>query len=184
MDRPVFALDVDGVLSNYAAKPATRAKRNTIEANGFTLWLGPDDGELLKRLVPTFELVWATTWEHDANTYVAPALGLPELPVIEVGRTPVSRSDLLPVPKFSSTFCSWKASAVLDYAGQRPLVWLDDEFNREDEAWARKRNARGWPTLLLRARPSEGLRPFHVNKALKWAGELENVQQAHEAADR
>lgn len=180
MDRPVFALDVDGVLSNFAAKPATRAKRNVIQAGQFKLWLGWNDGELLKRLLPTFELVWATTWEHDANVYVAPALGLPELPVVEVGNS-FERSDLLPPRKFSSNFASWKTDGVLAYVQDRPLVWLDDDFTNDDRSWANKRTRRGWPTLLLKARPAEGLRPFHIDKALKWAGELTDARQGQEA---
>ncbi len=29
-----------------------------------------------------FDLVWATTWEEEANTFIAPVLGLPELPYL------------------------------------------------------------------------------------------------------
>jgi hypothetical protein len=36
----------------------------------------------LRELAGTYELVWATTWEHHANTHIAPLLELPALPVV------------------------------------------------------------------------------------------------------
>jgi len=37
----------------------------------------------LRELSGVYDLIWATTWEHDANKHIAPRLGLPPLPVVE-----------------------------------------------------------------------------------------------------
>src|SRR5690606_20586468 len=49
-------------------------------AKPLRVWLDPDHGPALSAL--PFDLVWATTWEEEANAFVAPLLGLPELPFI------------------------------------------------------------------------------------------------------
>ncbi|MFC5664552.1 hypothetical protein ACFP3U_16355 [Kitasatospora misakiensis] len=102
--RPLLLVDVDGPLNPYAAKPYRRpegylthrlltprweaAERRRLRAYGLPnkpvkplrVWLNPDHGPALATL--PFDLVWATTWEAEANDFVAPLLGLPELPVI------------------------------------------------------------------------------------------------------
>jgi hypothetical protein len=47
------------------------------------VWLNADHGPRLLALSEVYELVWATTWGVEANTFVSPVLGLPELPVVE-----------------------------------------------------------------------------------------------------
>lgn len=78
------------------------------------MWLNPGHGPALLKLADETgaELVWATTWEHLANEYIGPALGLPKLPVIEWG--------------FKSFH--WKYDAVLEYTNGAPFVWFDDQF--------------------------------------------------------
>jgi hypothetical protein len=87
---------------------------------------------------------------HEANTHVGPAIGLPELPVIEFSPDDLNRGG------------SWKWAAVAEYADGRPLAWLDDDHSsplfrggREtfDEARA------GMPTLLCHVDPAHGLSP-------------------------
>jgi hypothetical protein len=79
------------------------------------MWLNPDHGRQLLDLATRtgLHLAWATTWEHQANTVVGPALGLPPLAVIEFG----AAAD------------HWKYRAVTRFAGTRPLAWLDGDFD-------------------------------------------------------
>ncbi|MFF0214388.1 HAD domain-containing protein [Streptomyces vinaceus] len=82
---PLLFLDVDGPLLPFGATSAELP-------DGYpTYGTRPDANPLLARLDPALgprllalpcELVWATTWMADANAWVAPRIGLPELPVV------------------------------------------------------------------------------------------------------
>jgi len=152
--RPLILLDVDGPLNPWKAKPTRRpAGYETFRMfpsgwrgrKGLRVWLNPRHGDLLGALadVTGGELVWATTWLEQANTLIGPEVGLPELPVVHWGVVDAHR---------------WKFSGVLDYAGSRPLVWFDDDFDVHD-------NARRWfleqrgaaHTLLRHVDPRVGL---------------------------
>jgi hypothetical protein len=60
------------------------------EANPLLARLDPEHGRRLSAL--PCELVWATTWMADANSEIAPRIGLPELPVVVWASTTVSAS--------------------------------------------------------------------------------------------
>lgn len=45
------------------------------------VWLDPRHGAELLRL--DYDLCWATTWMADANRWIAPVVGLPELPFVD-----------------------------------------------------------------------------------------------------
>jgi hypothetical protein len=47
--------------------------------------------ELLRELATRFEFVWATAWQDSASLLLAPALGLPELPVVRFSRSGARR---------------------------------------------------------------------------------------------
>jgi hypothetical protein len=132
-------LDVDGVLIPYAAaEPPPGFRRYTLL--GETVWLAPHHGDWLRPLADTFQLVWATGWEHEANRLIAPILGLPVLPVIEFPRDESGRFAKLPT--------------LMQAVGDRPLAWVDDELIPPAHAWAARRHT---PTLLLDADPAIGL---------------------------
>ncbi|MER5964795.1 hypothetical protein [Streptomyces sp. NPDC002057] len=81
MTIPLLFLDVDGPLIPFGASggayptypPAPPASVSPLLAR-----LDPAQGPRLAAL--PYELVWATTWEDDANAWIAPRLGLPPLP--------------------------------------------------------------------------------------------------------
>jgi hypothetical protein len=103
------------------------------------------------------ELVWCTTWERDANVHIGPHIGLPELPVIEFG--------------FTAT--DWKFGAVLRYAEDRPLVWLDDDFelfDPEQQTFLRQRGDK--PTLLHLVSPDVGLTADDLRAVKEWLSTL------------
>ena len=47
---------------------------------GERVLLSPGHGELLTSLADSYELVWATAWEHNANRLICPVLALPNCP--------------------------------------------------------------------------------------------------------
>ncbi|WP_345047879.1 hypothetical protein [Microbacterium invictum] len=66
------------------------------------------------------DVVWATTWQHHANTHFAPILGLPELPVAVHGSG-----------YFSESSPHWKARKLARQFDARPLLWVDDNPIRD-----------------------------------------------------
>ena len=182
--RGLLLLDVDGPLNPYTAKPhrrpdGNRTFRHTRRGGwhtgrdarryaGLRVWLNPTHGAQLRALAEdtSLELVWATTWMHLANTLVAPAIGLPALPVIEF-------PDFEPEAGWRRDG-SWKWRAVASFADGRPLAWLDDEHGggfTEARAWFDRQRA-GVPTSLCHVDPRRGLRPEHLEEVRDWAATL------------
>ena len=155
MDRPLLLLDVDGPLNPFRAgrAPLPRGYRpHTI--HGLRVLLDPAHGPALTAL--PFDLVWATTWEHDANTEIAPRVGLPALPVIT-----------WPVGADTAPGLCFKTPTVAAYTAGRPFAWVDDEVTDTDRAWlAARRDA---PFLLHRVSARRGLRPTDLATLATWA---------------
>lgn len=144
--RPVVALDMDGVLrvppayTDDPSRDLIATAPITYRRDAFpTLhhstppWderdeFVDDEGEEFSRVAVEWvndllrrsvDVVWATTWQHHANTYFSPALGFPELPVavVDNGSTFREPSD-------------WKAAQLSGdprWSG-RPLLWVDDDI--------------------------------------------------------
>ncbi len=138
-NKPLLLLDVDGVLIPYAA-PEQPPGFLQYTLLGEVVWLSPDHGALLRPLADRFQLMWATSWEHDANRLIAPIVGLPVLPVIEFPRDASGR-----FPKFPT---------IERLVANQPLVWIDDELTPTIHAWALRRRI---PTLLIDVDPAIGL---------------------------
>jgi hypothetical protein len=158
--NPLLLLDVDGPLNPWKAKPHLRPAgyetfrfpvASCYPRKPLRVWLRRDVGARLRELADAygFELVWATSWQDEANEFIAPAIGLPALPVIALpGR---DRRD------WHRT--TWKWDAVAEFAADRPLAWVDDEFH---DSWNIKRiepftAARTAPTALCNIDPRVGL---------------------------
>lgn len=162
---PVLFLDVDGPLNPYAAKPERRPEGCTtlrvprtqvMPASAVTaytswsrekpvrVWLNPGHGPALLRL--GYELCWATTWMAAANRWVAPVLGLPELPYVDFG-------DALFAERPDGVH--WKTELVVAHAAGRPFAWVDDELSEADSAYVADHH-RG-PALLHHVNPRLGL---------------------------
>jgi hypothetical protein len=175
-EKPLLLLDVDGVLNPFAAKPTKRPEgyetyrltpAHTWGDKGMRVWLSPAHGPMLLALTGLVDLVWATAWEDEANTLIAPVIGLPELPVIEF-----PRRDSYP---FGQIF---KRDDVEAYAGDRPFAWLDDDFEPGDHEWAAARTESGIPTLLLHISPRLGIRQEDVNQVAEWAAQVRDTEHA------
>lgn len=110
----------------------------------------PGHGAWLREIAVKFELVWATGWGAGANRLLAPLLGMPSLPVVELPAR--FRPDD-------------KLTAIIDYAGPRPLAWIDDEHPAQAREWAASRDA---PALLIPIDPAEVLTRSAIEIALQW----------------
>jgi hypothetical protein len=73
------------------------------------------------------DLVWATTWEDQANAEIAPRIGLPRLPVVNWPEP--SDEDEREDQWFG--LC-WKTRTLVAWANQRPFAWVDDEITDAD----------------------------------------------------
>ncbi len=187
-EKGLLLLDVDGVLNPFAAKPTARPRGyrtyryttdrrfysgpNARRHQGLRIWLHPAHGAQLRALAAEagLALAWATTWLHDANTYVGPAIGLPPIPVVEF-----PEADLAPDESGWTSWTptgGWKWPAVAAYAAGRPLAWLDDDHDLPGFANARAefdRVRQGVPTFLCHVDPRKGLLPDHLRQVADWA---------------
>lgn len=73
--RPILFLDVDGVL-NPLGSGRNPSGFIRYELLGYEVWLSTAHGKWLGDLRRWFDLVWATTWEHEAPRLIAPRIGL------------------------------------------------------------------------------------------------------------
>jgi hypothetical protein len=177
--RPVLLVDVDGPLNPYAAKPHQRPvgytthrlltpRRQAAEQRRLAewglpnkrvkplrVWLNPGHGAALGAL--PFDLVWATTWEQEANDFVAPVLGLPSLPFI---------AWLEPRPDPGGGMF-WKTPQIVAWAHNRAFAWIDDAITDADRVWVQAHH--DGPALLHRIDPRIGLSPTDFTLLADWA---------------
>lgn len=187
-------LFLDGPLNPYLEKPHARPPgyatfrrtpggawltgREAQRHKGLRVWLNPQHGEMLLNLARQtgLELVWATTWLHEANTRIGPAIGLPELPVIEF-----PLGDLEPDGAGGQRWRAngnWKWSAVAHYAAGKPMAWLDDDLHDAGYGHARAAFDRAratTPTLLCQVDPRTGMTTTHLDQVRQWAENLPDV---------
>jgi hypothetical protein len=162
--RPLLLLDVDGVLNPFdmnrnAPAPGFVLHHITVrDGRTFPVLLNPAHGEWLNSLSADFDLVWATTWSHEANELIGPKIGLAALPVIE----PVRRG-LYRIEKFDP---------ARKFVAGRPFAWLDDSFEYGVPDWARRRNGRWYRSLLVRPDPAIGLTLEHIQTLRDFAAQL------------
>jgi len=159
--RPLLLVDVDGVLNPWHALRLPTGFREYSFFPGERVLLSAGHGELLRELAGSFELVWATAWEHKANRLICPVLALPELPVIEFPRT-------------GTDFLVRKLPGVIDSVGDRPCAWIDDDHQPDHYVWARER---GVPTLLIDIDPAEGLTAQVAAELARWAATLSRLDR-------
>jgi hypothetical protein len=155
-ERPILAVDVDGVISLFGFEgPLDQVGGRFHLIDGIAHCISDRAGPQLRRLAEVYELIWATGWEERANDHLPLLLGLPgELPSLRFnGRA-----------RFGSSH--WKLGPLQEYAGDRPLAWIDDSFDRSCHKWAAARKA---PTLLVPTEPEIGITEAHTETLLAWA---------------
>ncbi|MEU7766697.1 HAD domain-containing protein [Nocardia sp. NPDC049190] len=146
MGRPLVFLDVDGPLLPFGAD--TRPEPRTSAPDWHLARLSPKVGLRLAAL--PCQLVWATAWEHEANTEMAPRIGLPRLPVVA---WPDSSDEHQREDQWLGLH--WKTRTLVDWAAGRPFAWVDDEITDSDRDWVASRQQ--GRALLHRIEASRGL---------------------------
>jgi len=153
--RPLLLIDVDGVLNPLVVQPPGHVPP------GFTAYdladhrvlLAAHHGAWLSDLASDFDLVWATTWEHDADRLIAERVGLPRG---------------LPVITFDWPQTGWTAKLpdVIRFVGDRPVAWIDDVLGPDVHDWASSRSA---PTLLIQPDHRVGLTLPDIDRLREFA---------------
>jgi hypothetical protein len=156
-ERPVLAVDVDGVISLFGFEgPIDEVEGRFHLIDGMAHCISDRAGPQLRRLADVYELIWATGWEDRANDHLPLILGLPELPCLHFdGRA-----------RFGTAH--WKLEALEKYSRQRPLAWIDDSLDESCHAWA---SARAAPTLLAPTESDVGITEAHTEALLAWVRE-------------
>ena len=162
-DKPILAVDIDGVISlfGFEQKADSVAQMRKEDApgefhliDGMLHCISLPTGARLNRLAEHYELVWASGWEERANDHLPTILGVPKLHYLTFdGRAQFGTAH-------------WKLEALDEYAGDRPLAWIDDSLDRSCYEWA---DARSAPTLLVPTESSIGLEEGHVAALEDWA---------------
>ncbi|MCX4552684.1 MULTISPECIES: hypothetical protein [unclassified Streptomyces] len=167
--RPLLFLDVDGPLNPYGAAPHERPQgyvTHRMRPTGWEdpstkplrVWLDHRHGEQLLAL--PYQLVWATTWMNEANEWIGPQLGLPELPFVDWPGASLQ----------TDTRLHWKTQALVAYAAGRPFAWVDDELGPVDRDWVAAHGDS--PALLHWVSPRLGLLPDDFATLARWAAGL------------
>jgi hypothetical protein len=164
MDRPLLAIDVDGVISlfGFDETPAREVTRFEL-IDGVVHCISLAAGERLLRLGEHFDMVWATGWEEKANDYLPHLIGVPELPYLTFGGT----------ARFGSAH--WKLGPLDEYSAGRAVAWIDDNFDESCFEWAGEREH---PTLLVPTESQIGLEEAQAETLIGWATGLGGGESA------
>jgi hypothetical protein len=168
-DKPLLFVDVDGVISLFGFREGYGLAAGDAlfsdcppgalhSINGVLHYISSESGSRLLRLAEHYELIWATGWEETANDYLPHLLGLP-------GHLPFLTFD----GRVAAGSAHWKVDAISEYAGPRPLAWIDDNVDEFCREWAARRPA---PTLIVETLRHEGMGQEHVELLLEWAAGL------------
>lgn len=129
--KKAILLDVDGPLNPFSAKiPPEGYQTHRMNPDSWhgtkalRVLLNPLHGRWLTNLGA--EIIWATMWEHDANEWIGPHIGLPKLEVIEWPDR--QRYDPRNLHYKTKTIGTWMNE-------NRPgieFTWIDDEVTKRD----------------------------------------------------
>lgn len=189
--RPLWLLDVDGVLNAVAKRPDRGVWRDwrqgTATADGvvWPIWFSPTVTGTVARLHESgvVEVRWLTTWGAQANGELRTLFGMPRLEV--AGEPPHvsgdhgagSHGEAVAIEEVQEPddgkVSWWKLDAVrrvLTDEPSRPVIWTDDDLGGERDAvaWVERNVPR---RLLLSPRPNVGLTPRQLKAIRSYCGD-------------
>lgn len=155
--RPLLLVDIDGVLSPYAAAecPDGFVEYVLFPNDPAPHRLRADHGAWLLELSEIYDLVWASAWGIVAHEKLSAILHLHQFPYVPMPDIPFAPADKVP--------------AIDRYVEDKAVAWIDDLIVEETLAWATSRKA---PTLLVQTDPATGMTRDHVDQLLAWASAL------------
>lgn len=183
--RPVILIDVDGVLdpevtskqrSHLIYHHGWQQRSVYVDGRRIRSLLNPAHGKRLRDLAKDTgaELAWGTTWNEWANIHIGPRLGLPKLPV-----APCPFVESIPLPGFGYRG-KFRGPAV-QWAGNRPFVWLDDSEDATRQVSALIATERalgnfgyGTPWHVVHVDENTGLTEVNIEEARRWLLSLRN----------
>ncbi|MBC3844739.1 hypothetical protein GXW82_44610 [Streptacidiphilus sp. 4-A2] len=185
--RPVLLLDIDGVLSPYAAArplPGYRPHRARPTAwrdwaamvyprpDHLRLLLNPHIGRRLEKL--PVDLVWAGAWQPPELQQLLGPLGLAVLPPsVPLQKGPFfMRLDNPGVSPHADDDQWWRAQGILGWSRghDRPLAWLAPHFAPGVPAEVARHHAA--PVLLHEVDPATGLTDADFTTLEHWARQV------------
>jgi hypothetical protein len=152
-DRPVWLLDIDGVINAYAYEYRSRAVWDKVakkELFPYSLWVADGLVEFINKMHSsnTVEMRWCTTWGNNANEHFAPLFGLPEFVVCDMPEMHPQRTPDQ----------SWKQVRAREILTEgRRLIWTED--TAIPVGFAEEIDHMDKDKLLVVPNPSIGLTP-------------------------
>jgi hypothetical protein len=129
------------------------------------VWLKPSHGASLKAC--GYQIIWATAWELEANEWIGPEIGLPELESVDWG--PVAEYDESKPEK--KLF--YKTRRIAEYMNENhkgiPFIWVDDEAKGRDLDYLR--DYCPVDVDILQVNPKKGLDENDFETLKKWKDE-------------
>jgi HAD domain in Swiss Army Knife RNA repair proteins len=165
--RPLLFLDIDGPLLPFGGD--RRPEAWDVDPDSHLARLSRTVGLRLAAL--PCELVWATAWDDEANTEIAPRIGLPPLPVVN---WPESSDQRERVDEWFGLH--WKTRTLVDWAAGRPFAWVDDEITDADRAWVSANHSS--QALLHHVKASRGLADEDFTALNEWLREARTTSSS------
>lgn len=171
--KPIWFLDIDGVINvpppfshdtgnNPKKRYATHPVWEKTVIDEYDIMYAQRVIDFIKRMHETdlIEIHWLTTWNQHAVTEFAPEVGLPEFPVAGSKGS----EFVYPVENW------WKYMAVEAVAGERNIIWTDDDLRKGFAVPIEKKNAEaGFETLVIAPHQSRGLNNLQLRSIEEFA---------------